>query len=84
MKCPKHFNVAFENSGIMKDGIIYTMKTVPDYHGKQITLGDVMETGAVEEQYFIPEEKLYYTDSAVTHSDETEQRLQRRTDSGST
>ena len=69
------FQCAFENSGIMKDGIIYTMKTVPDYHGKQITLGDVMETGAVEEQYFIPEEKLYYTDPAVTHSDETEQRL---------
>ena len=69
------FQCAFENSGIMKDGIIYTMKTVPDYHGKQITLGDVMETGQVEEQYFIPEEKLYYTDPAVTHSDETEQRL---------
>ena len=62
MKSPKSFQCAFENSGIMKDGIIYTMKTVPDYHGKQITLGDVMETGQVEEQYFIPEEKLYYTD----------------------
>lgn len=69
------FQCAFENSGIMKDGIIYTMKTVPDYRGKQITLGDVMETGEVEEQYFIPEEKLYYTDPTVTHSDETEQRL---------
>lgn len=69
------FQCAFENSGIMKNGIIYTMKTVPDYHGKQITLGDVMEIGQVEEQYFIPEEKLYYTDPAVTHSDETEQRL---------
>lgn len=69
------FQCAFENSGIMKDGIIYTMKTVPDYHGKQITLGDIMETGEVEEQYFIPEEKLYYTDPTVTHSDETEQRL---------
>ena len=45
------FQCAFENSGIMKDGIIYTMKTVPNYHGKQITLGDVMETGQVEEQY---------------------------------
>ena len=53
------FQCAFENSGIMKDGTIYTMKTVPNYHGKQITLGDVMETGQVEEQYFIPEEKLY-------------------------
>ncbi len=69
------FQCAFENSGIMKDGIIYTMKTVPNYHGKQITLGDVMETGQVEEQYFIPEEKLYYTNPTVTHSDETEQRL---------
>ena len=50
------FQCAFENSGIMKNGIIYTMKTAPDYHGKQITLGDVMEIGQVEEQYFIPEE----------------------------
>lgn len=48
---------------------------MPNYHGKQITLGDVMETGEVEEQYFIPEEKLYYTNPSVTHSDETEQRL---------
>ena len=69
------FQCAFENSGIMKNGIIYTMKTVPDYHGKQITLGDVMEIGQVEEQYFISEEKLYYTDPTVTHSDETEKRL---------
>ena len=69
------FQCAFENSGIMEDGIIYTMKTMPNYHGKQITLGDVMETGEVEEQYFIPEEKLHYTDPSVTHSDETEQRL---------
>ena len=69
------FQCAFENTGIMKDGIIYTMKTVPNYSGKQITLGDVMETGEVDEQYFIPEEKLYYTDPSVTHSDETEQRL---------
>ena len=56
------FQCAFENSGIMKNGIIYTLKTVPNYHGKQITLGDVMETGEVEAQNFIPEEKLYYTD----------------------
>lgn len=69
------FQCLFENSGIMKDGTIYTIKTVPNYHGKQITLGDVMETGKVEEQYFIPKEKLYYTDPMITHSDETKQRL---------
>ena len=72
------FQCTFDNSGIMKDGMIYSMKTVPDYHGKQITLGDVMETGAVEEQYFIPEEKLYYTDPTVTHSNETERRLPKK------
>ena len=71
------FIFSFENSGIMKDGIIYTLKTVPDYHGKQITLGDIMETGEVEEQYFIPKEKLYYTNPEVTHSDETNERLSR-------
>ena len=69
------FQCLFENSGIMKDGTIYTIKTVPNYHGKQITLGDIMETEKVEEQYFIPEEKLYYTDPMITHSDETKQRL---------
>lgn len=69
------FICSFENSGIMKDGMIYTLKTVPNYHGRQITLGDIMETGEVEERYFIPEEKLYYTDPKVTHSDETNERL---------
>ena len=29
------FSFSFENSGIMKDGKIYTLKTVPFYHGKQ-------------------------------------------------
>lgn len=69
------FNCSFENSGIMKDGTIYTLKTIPYYHGKQITLGDVMETGRVDEQYFIPEEKLYYTNPDITHSNEIENKL---------
>ena len=69
------FTFSFENSGVMKDGVIYTLRTVPDYDGNQLTLGDIMETGEVEDLYFIPEEKLYYTDPKVTHSDETEERL---------
>lgn len=72
------FQCNFENTGIMKDGMIYTLKTVPSYYGKQITLGDVMETGVVDEEYFIPEEKLYYTNPSVTHSDETEERLPKK------
>ena len=69
------FSCNFENSGVMKDGIIYTIKTMPKYEGEQITLGDIMETDEVDEKYFIPEEKLYYTTPDITHSDEIKGRL---------
>lgn len=69
------FSFTFENTGVMKDGVIYTIKTTPNYHGKQITLGEIMDDGDVDEKYFIPEEKLYYTSPGVTHSDETHGRL---------
>lgn len=69
------FSFTFENAGIMKDGVVYTVKTAPNYHGKQITLGDVMDDGDVDKNYFIQEEKLYYTHPDVTHSDETKERL---------
>lgn len=71
----EHFKFGFENSGVMVDGIIYTIKTAPDYEGAQITLGDILETGDVEEKYFIPDERLYYTNPNVTHSDESYERL---------
>ena len=70
-----HFKFTFENTGVMIDGIVYTVRTTPVYEGKQITLGDIMETGDVDEQFFIPESKLYYTDPEVTHSNESEERL---------
>ena len=69
------FSFNFENTGVMKDGIIYTVKTTPNYHGKQITLGEIMDDGDVDEKYFIPEERLYYTFPSVNHSDETHGRL---------
>lgn len=71
------FRFDFENSGMMKDGCIYSFRTTPDYDGDQITLGDVMESEdtVVNQSYFIPKEKLYYTVPSVTHSDETEERL---------
>lgn len=65
------FSFGFENSGVMIDGVIYTVKTIPNYHGKQITLGDVMDQDDVDEKFFIPEEKLYYTYPDITHSDES-------------
>lgn len=72
------FIFGFENTGIMKDGIICTLKTSPKYDGQQITLGDIMETGDVDEGYFIPEERLFYTDSSVTKSDETQMKLPKK------
>lgn len=76
------FAFSFHNSGYMKDGRVYSIDTEPDYHGPQITLGYVLEDGDVDAKYFIPEERLYWTDPAVTRSNETEGRLsatQRRT-----
>ena len=69
------FSFNFENSGIMKDGIIYTIKTVPAYTGNQITLGDIMEEGDVNPEFFIPKERLYYTTPDINHSDETQGRM---------
>ena len=70
-----HFSFGFENTGVMKDGVVYTVKTFPQYDGRQITLGDIMDDGNVDEKYFIPEEKLYYNESHTTHSDESHERL---------
>lgn len=69
------FSYIFENTGVMKDGVVYTLKTVPVYDGKQITLGDIMEEGDVDRSFFIPEEQLYYDSPEVDHSDETDKRL---------
>lgn len=69
------FSFSFENSGVMKDGYFYTIKTTPQYDGKTITLGDIMENGDVPEEFFIPEEKLYYTYPDINHSDETKGQL---------
>lgn len=69
------FSFNFENSGVMKDGIVYTLKTFPKYNGKQITLGDILEDGEVDKSFFIPVSKLYYTNPVINHSDETKMPL---------
>ena len=69
------FAFSFENSGYMKDGVIYTIATKPHYEGPQITLGDIMEDGDVDPKYFIPDNRLYWTDPSITRSDESEKRL---------
>lgn len=69
------FSFSFENSGVMKDGVIYTIKTKPVYSGIQKTLGDIMEVGDVDNSYFIPTERLYYSEHHENHSDETKEPL---------
>lgn len=70
-----NFQFSFENSGVMKDGKIYTVRTEPKYDGKVITLGDIMDIGEVDKEYFIPEDRLYYTTPDIDHSDETHEKL---------
>lgn len=69
------FKFGFENAGVMHDGVIYTVKTMPDYHGDYITLGDIMENGNVDEKFFIPEDVLYYKDPDDNHCNEMDGRL---------
>lgn len=49
----------FENSGIMIDRKVTTMKVTPDYSGPVTTLGDVLiDEKEVPEEFFIPESQL--------------------------
>ena len=69
-----NFSFGFCNSGIMFNGNIYTVKSTPVTF-KSETIGDIIEKDDVDKKYFIPDERLYFTDPASTHSDETETEL---------
>lgn len=68
------FCFQYRNAGIMKENHIYSTETEP-VPCNTATLGDIMEAGDVGSQYFIPDEKLYYTLPCITHSDETKGKL---------
>lgn len=49
----------FKNSGVMANGKVYTLDTLPIYNGSYITLGDVLVNEKdVPEEFFISEEDL--------------------------
>ena len=48
----------FENSGIMIDGIVTTIKTKPSYEDKFTILKDIIQNGEVTEEFFINEADL--------------------------
>lgn len=71
------FKFDFENSGFMKDGMIYTVKTTPVYKNP-ITLGEILQdnvTSFVDKKYYIDDNRLYYTYEDIRHSDETREEL---------
>lgn len=74
LKVSEEFKFDFKNSGIMADGKIFTAKII-SRETSATPLKNILEKSKVEEKYFIPESRLYYTDSKTTHSDETEKEL---------
>jgi DNA (cytosine-5)-methyltransferase 1 len=48
----------FENTGIMVDGIVTTMKTKPSYEDKGTVLKDILQNGEVTEEFYIDETDL--------------------------
>lgn len=48
----------FENTGLFIDGMVYTTKTQPDYDGKKLVLGDVLQNGKVPSEFFIDDEDM--------------------------
>ena len=69
----ENFEFVFENSGYMTDSVVYTCKTKPVMIKSRV-IRDIMQdnvTMPVDEHYYIPKERLYYTDSNVKYSDET-------------
>ena len=48
----------FDNTGIMIDGIVTTIKTKPSYEDKFTILKDIIQNGEVTEEFYINEEDL--------------------------
>ncbi len=46
----------FQNTGILFNGKVYTTKTQPKYNGKRIVLGDLLQNGEVNPEFFIDKE----------------------------
>ncbi len=48
----------FENSGVMIDSQITTVKTNPDYSGKSIVLKDIIQNGEVTSEFYINDKDI--------------------------
>lgn len=52
----KGIDSPFENTGIMVNGVITTLKTEPKYNGSYVVLGEILQNGKVTSEFYIPEE----------------------------
>ena len=43
----------FENSGVMIDGFVMTKKVIPNYTGHKTVLGDILESGVIDKEFFV-------------------------------
>jgi DNA (cytosine-5)-methyltransferase 1 len=48
----------FDNTGIMIDGVVTTIKTQPNYDGKYVILSDLIQNGEVTPEFFIDKDDL--------------------------
>ncbi len=48
----------FENTGLLFEGKVYTVKTSPKYSGEKTVLGDVLQNGEVTPEFFIDEKDI--------------------------
>ena len=48
----------FQNTGIMLDGKILTLKTIPNYNGPKTVLADILEEGKIDDEFYIDPEDL--------------------------
>lgn len=48
----------FENSGVMIDSQVTTLKTTPEYNGNAIVLKDIIQNGEVTSEFYINEKDL--------------------------
>jgi len=51
-------NTQFDNSGIMIDGTVTTIKTIPNYNGNFTVLGDLLQNGEVTPEFYIDNKEL--------------------------
>jgi len=48
----------FQNTGLLFNGRVFTLKTKPSYQGDKTVLGDVLQNGEVMDEFFVKDEDI--------------------------